>query len=160
MGAVLPTTIAYQYMRLSIGAVQTADDTYRVGFVVFNVAHEVSDNNLYDSGFVDRYVPQTRLSETTSGHVHVTVLGPEHPELRIAWGLQDRASSDYLERVINLFRALRGDALPVVLWRDTDDPSTISLCRVQGPPVKENAYGELANEFARMAQIILREETT
>jgi hypothetical protein len=160
MGAVLPTTISYPYMRLSIGAVQTADNTYRVGFVVFNVAHEVSDNNAYDSGFVDRYVPQTRLSETTSGHVHVTVLGPEHPELRIAWGLQDRASSNYLERVVNLFRALRGDALPVVFWRNTDDVSTIGLFRVQGPPVKENAYGELSNEFARMAQLILREETT
>jgi hypothetical protein len=158
MGAVLPTTIAYQYMRLSIGAVQTADNTYRVGYVVFNVAHEVSTDNAYDSGFVDRYVPQTRATETTSGHVHVTVLGPEHPELRIAWGLQDRGSSDYLERVINLFRAVQTGV--VSFWRDTNDVSTIGLFRVQGPPVKENAYGELANEFARVAQIIMREETT
>ena len=160
MGAVLPMTVSYAYMRLSIVAMQTADDAYRVGFVAFNVGHEVTRDTDYDNGFVDRYLPNTRASETVAGYTHVTVLGPEHPELRIAWGLQHRGSSDYLTRVVDLFRSLRGDSLPVVFWRDTDDVSTLGLYRAQGPPVVENSYGELSTALARVAQIILREETT
>ena len=160
MGAVLPMTVAYPYMRLVIASSPTTDGTYRAGFVVFNTAHEVTTDRAYDNGFVDRWLPATRVSETVSGHTHVTVLGPEHHELRIAWGLQNRPSSDYLERVVNLFRSLRGDSLPVVFWRDTDDVSTLGLYRVQGPIVRENSYGELSNELARIAQLVLREETT
>jgi hypothetical protein len=160
MGAVLSRVVSHPYMRLSIPSLETVDNAYRVGFVAFNVGHEVTRDTNYDSGFVDRYLPNTRATETVAGYTHVTVLGPEHPELRIAWGLQYRGASDYLDRVINLFRSLQGDSLPVVFWRDTDDPSSLGLYRVQGPPVKENSYGELSSELARVAQIILREETT
>jgi len=158
MGAVLPATQEYLYMRIVITAQEAPDTYFRTGFVVAQVAHDIEIP--YDSGFVDRYPANVVVSETVSGHRHVGRLGSEHPEIRIAWGLIDRLSSRYMERLTALLRALDGEAQPVSFWRDTDDPSTIGLYRVSGPVVRENAYGELSDAFDRLAQIVLIEETT
>lgn len=160
MGVVLEPSATFAYARVSIASQPTADSKYRLGFVAMAIGHEVVEDNNYDSGFTDSYIPITRTTETIDGQVSVAILGPEHHELRIAWALKDRSSSDYLDRVSYLFRALRGEAGVVAFWRDADDPSTLGLYRVQGPVVRENAYGELGTALDRLAQVVLREVTT
>jgi hypothetical protein len=160
MGALLPSLQQYAYMRLVISSqeVPAADVYFRTGYVVASRKHEIEIP--YDSGFVDRYPPTVVVTETDSGHQHVSVMGSEHPQLRIAWGLIDRTSSAYMEKITALFRALDGPAVPVVFWRDVNDVSTIGLYRVTGPVTRENAYGELDDAFDRLAEMSLREETT
>jgi hypothetical protein len=154
MGAVLPTDQTYLYASLLVQSMQTAEDYYRVGDFFLNRRHDIEEE--YDTGFVDRYVPNVGLWETDAGYDTTALLGPEKHELRLAWGPVDRLSTSYLWRLVEFFRSLEGEHRPFVHWRDTSDPSTIEVYRAKGPPVKENVYGELHDELARLSQMIFR----
>lgn len=159
MGVVLPTEWRYAYLRLTIDAQTSSDAAHRTGYVVPGRKHVVTTP--YDSGFVDRYQAAAVVSATSSGHMHAGRVGSEHPELRIAWGLIDHTSNDYMRRIVALFRSLDGETRMFPFWRDLTDQKTLGLYRLTGSPVVvENSYGELSDAFDRLAQVILREETT
>lgn len=159
MGVVLPVAWAYAYLRLVIDDQTSPDGAHRTGYIVPGRKHAITTP--YDSGFVDRYQAAAVVSATSSGHVHAGRVGSEHPELRIAWGLIDHTSNDYMRRIVALFRSFDGETRPFPFWRDVNDQRTIGLYRLTGSPVVvENSYGELSDAFDRLAQVILREETT
>lgn len=153
--AVLVPDTTYLYVRVVIGAMNTNDNDYRLGSLYVGTRHDITVP--YDTGYVDTWRPNIEVYETTAGYTGSAVLGPEPHEIRIAWSPIDRLSTDYMDRVVHLFRALQGEHEPVVFWRDTSDVTTLGLYRVQGPPTRENVYGEGWDDFSRLAQLVLRE---
>lgn len=146
---------AYSYARLKITAQTTADGAYRTGTVWPGLARPVSV--LYDSGFVDRHTPRTTAYETSRGYRRVARAGAEMHELRIAWGIVDRLTFDYLENLVYMLRGLDGEAQPILFWRDPGDSTACALYTVDGPPTVENVTGEGPSALERLSQLRLRE---
>lgn len=157
MLAVFPARFS-SFFRLLTASNVTKENYFRIGAVYVGMRHEIAAHP-YDSGFVDRYVPNDEIYRADTGYDSGVVLGPERHELRIAWGAIDRMSTGELARLVSMFRALDGRSKPIAFCRDLADPSSLGLYRVTGPPVKENVYGEGADELARLAQLVLVEVT-
>lgn len=146
---------AYSYMRLRIPAQTTADGAYRTGTLWPGLARPVSV--LYDSGFVDRHTPRTTAYETERGYRRIARSGAEMHELRIAWGIVDRLTYDYLDNLVYMLRGLDGEAQPILFWRDPTDSTACGLYTIDGPPTRENVCGEGRDALERLSQLRLRE---
>lgn len=159
MGAVLPRAHRFVYARLLVEkcyAPSGDDSAYRAGSLVVGRRHEMEIP--YDTGFVERWLPGGRRWRGDRGFGAAIVDAPERHEIRLAWGAIDALSTRYMQQLVDVLRAAEGEARPVVLWRDPVDPRTLGLYTVKGPPSRENIHGELADELARLAQVVLVEE--
>lgn len=148
----------YRYMRLLVGAQETADNYYRVGTLVFDVGFTPAQ--LYDHGFVDRYQPVIEMVETDAGYRATSRLGPRRHTLSIQWpplALLGPAS-DVEARLRDFYTSLEGSHRPFVFWRDVADLSTLGLFRLVGTYSASNVWGELTTALTRVDQLVLEEE--
>ncbi|MEY4763016.1 MAG: hypothetical protein RLZZ200_2872 [Pseudomonadota bacterium] len=148
----------YRYARVLVGAQSTADSEYRLGTVVLDKAF--TPKQTYDHGFVERIEPNVEVFEGESGYRMSARVGPRRHTLAIQWPPMSRkgGTSDVELRIANFFAALEGANRPIVVWRDTNDQTTLTLCRVTGKYSATNVWGELANAVTRIDQIVLEEE--
>lgn len=156
MGAVVSPAAQGPYARLRIASQDTADGKFRVGNVMLGMRHDIEIP--YDNGFVDRWVPGAKSYSTVAGYTSTSIPGVGKHEVRMAWSIVDRLSTDYLWRLCDFFRSLDGEHRVIAFWRDMADPSTIEIHRVYGPTARENTYGELRDELGRLAEMRLVEE--
>lgn len=146
----------YRYARFAVTSGQdTADGAYRLGTPI--VGKKWSPEQLYDFGFVDRVTPNVTVTEAENGAVASYRRGPALDSLAIQWPPLDRLVTDVELRLRDFYRAIEGSLTPVVLWRDSDDLSTLSLVQVREVYSASNVLGELDNAVTRVDQLMLRE---
>jgi hypothetical protein len=149
MGGVLPSPVSYAYARIVVPSSPTADGKYRIGTPFLGVRHEPEIP--WEHGFVESWLPNVRSYTTVAGHSTRAVLGAQRHQIRLAWPLIDRISTDYLRRLVDFLRSI--DGAPVVVWRNTADVSALGLYWFDGPATTENAFGiDEWNDFSRLAE--------
>lgn len=142
--------IGYRFMRLLIGAQQTVDDDYRVGYLLWNEKHSIS--TLYDRGFVDEWQDNLSITETEAGQSYTSIRGPRRRRLLVRWNNLNRMLTSYEESNLHFFATLRGEAF--AHWRNTSDPSAVTLYRLESPTVaRENTLGELSTAVSSRGQL-------
>ena len=144
------SVIGYRFMRLLIGAQQTVDDDYRVGYLLWNEKHAIG--TLYDRGFVDEWQDNLAITETEAGHRFIGVRGPRRRRLLVRWNNLNRLLTSYEETNLHFFATLRGGAF--AHWRNTNDPSAVTLYQLEDPTVsRENTLGELSTAVTSRGQL-------
>jgi hypothetical protein len=148
------SVIGYRFMRLLIGAQQTYDNDYRAGYLLWNEQHAIS--TLYDRGFTDEWTDSLEVTETDGGAQFVGIRGPRRRRLMVRWNNLNRLLSSYEEANLHFFASLRGEAF--AHWRNTSDPSSVTLYRLADPTVaRENTLGELATAVSSRGQLTFEE---
>lgn len=148
----------YRYMRLVYTAEQTADDYYRLGTMIAAVGYTPTIE--YAHNFVDVVETNLETVESIAGIEGTSVLGADRRSLQIQWEPINRMHPVYGrvgEEMEAFFRTLRGAKVPVVLWRDNSDVSTLGLYTVSPTFARPNLRGEGASGLARVDVITLRE---
>jgi hypothetical protein len=155
------TFAQYRYMRILVGAQNTADDEYRLGTPILDSSFTPAQ--LYDHGFIDRVEPRVDLVEADAGYRASARRGPRRASLAIQWPPLDAAgtASDLDLRLRDLYAALEGSHRPVVVWRDSTDQRTLGLYRVREVFSASNVWGERGTSVSavtRIDQLVLEEE--
>jgi hypothetical protein len=155
------TFAQYRYMRILVGAQNTADDEYRLGTPIFD--NSFTPAQLYDHGFIDRVEPRVDLVESDAGYRASARRGPRRASLAIQWPPLDAAgpASDLDLRLRDLYASLEGSHRPIVLWRDSTDQRTLGLYRVREVFSASNVWGERGTSVSavtRVDQLVLEEE--
>jgi hypothetical protein len=157
MAAILTRFEQWRYMRLLVGAQQTADNYYRTGTPIFDKFFLPWKR--YDNGFVDRIEPNVEVFESDSGYRAATRLGPRRMTLAVQWPPLNRlgTDADLERRIADLYAALEGEKTPVVFWRDPPKPDTLMLATLAGTYAVTNVKGEGDDAVSRIDQLILEE---
>jgi hypothetical protein len=157
MGA-LVTFMQHRYMRLLIPTQSTADGVYRVGTPIFDRRYEAVKP--YSHGFVDRTEPPYELFEADGGGRSSARLLPRRRTLAVQWEPLDRLGreTDQERRLAALYDAVEGGHVPILLWRDANDHTTIMLARLVGVWSAPNVRGELDTALTRVDQLVFEEE--
>ncbi len=149
------TAADYRYVRILVGAQQTADDDYRIGTPIF--ARRFTPSRVYDWNFVDRIEPTVTVHETDAGYRSASRKGPRTWSLSIQWAPIDAIGSDLERRIRDFYAALEGSLHPIAFWRDSTDQETLHLVTFEGAYSASNEVGELDDALARIDQLQLRE---
>lgn len=145
----------YRFMRLLVGAQNTADGEYRCGTVIVDKRLELPQS--YDYGYVRRTEPNVEVFTGDSGYQSEARVGPRRHAMQIQWPPVDQLgpSTDLEGRVRDFYEALEG--APFVLWTDTSNILTLGLYRFDGAYQTTNILGEHTNEVTRIDQLVLSE---
>lgn len=152
--AVTGTSYTYRYMRLLVGAQNTADNHYRLGTVLFDQKFTFSKQ--YDENFTDRVEPNVVSFTSEAGYQSKALQGPRRSSTQLMWGPIDAmhpTQGDLANQIRDFYSAIEGNLTPIVWWRDTTDQSTLSLVYVEGIFASPNLLGELKTALARVDQL-------
>ena len=145
----------YRFARFSVTPQDTSDGAYRLGTPI--VGKKWTPAQLYDYGFVDRVEPNVTTTDADNGSSISYRRGPALDTLSIQWPPLDQLRVDVEPRLRDFYRSIDGALTPVVLWRDSDQLSTLSLVQVREVYMASNVWGELGTSLTRVDQLILRE---
>lgn len=154
MGAFLPEA-RYRYSQIAVSAQQTADDAYRISSYLMGTRFDLLDP--YALGHVDELVPQVDGVASETGQRFSAVRGTTPRAFRLAFDPIDGVSSPQLKQIRAFYRAIRGPHEVVGWVRDAGRPNDIMLVNVTGNLAIENVAGDVNDELARVAQLVLRE---
>jgi hypothetical protein len=156
--ATTTTFVQYRYMRILVGAQQTADNVYHLGTAVFDRSYTPATS--YDEGFVDRVTPQVLTFEPDNGYRSSARVGPRRHSLSIQWRpvnalLTKEATLE--DELRAFYSTIEGGLRPFVFWRDTTDVSTLGLYTLAGVYQATNIKGEMKTALSRVDLLTLEE---